>query len=525
MRILIYLFLIVPYAVLGQASRTYSFDSTAFYYANKIDTNRIKRHLEILASDSLEGRMTATRGQRMAADYIKNYFASLGLRNESGSNSLDGYSQNFNLFSYTTSNSEIVIIGDTLKPFIDYYSSDILSDTILEASGFVFLGYGIDSDIYSNYPLKDISGKIGVILPGEPVKGDSYLLSGTTEPSVWSESFIAKYRAAVAHGLKAIFIVDSRFENSLRRIQPYLESEQLKEEKIPDFNVPRFVVSPNVFGLIFPKNSYAKMKDDLEIGKENLKLTTDKQCRLIYTRNGIPKETENVYGIIPGTKFPNEYIFITAHYDHLGIDSDGEIYHGADDNGSGTSTVMEFARVLKMASDNGNGPDRTIVCMLMTGEEEGLLGSSYYSNHPIFPLDSTVADLNIDMIGRKDNDHLNDSINYIYPIGSKMVSEDLNHVLEDVNSTYMHFDLDYRYDDPNDRQELFHRSDHYNFARHGIPVIFFFRGLHDDYHKPTDTVDKIEYDIIDSIAKLVFYTAWEVANRTNKIGKDAVDFR
>lgn len=517
--------MIVPFSILGQSSDTYSFDSTAYFYANRIDTNRIKNHLEILASDSLEGRRTGTKGQRMAADYIKNYFASLGLKSATGMDSLEDYSQKVTLFAYTNSNSKIIIDKDTLEPFIDYYSSDILSDTILKATGFVFLGYGIDSDIYSNYPNKDISGKIGVIVSSEPMKGDTYLLSGTIKKSVWSESFIAKYNAAVEHGLTAIIIVNIQFENSLQYIKPYLELEQLEEERIPNFNIPRVVVSPKFWELIFPKSSFVQIMEDLDNGKVNFNLHAEQKSSIIYTQNGIQKETENVYGFIQGAKLPNEYVFITAHYDHLGMDSEGNIYNGADDNGSGTSTVMELARVFKTAAENGHRPNRSVVFMLMTGEEEGLLGSSYYSENPIFPLDSTITDLNIDMIGRTDDAHLDDSVKYIYPIGAEMISKDLNQILENVNTTYTHFNLDYKFDDPNDPQRLYYRSDHYNFARHGIPVIFFFRGLHDDYHKPTDTMDKIEYDTIDSIANLVFYTAWEVANRVRKLEKEGADFR
>lgn len=231
------------------------------------------------------------------------------------------------------------------------------------------------------------------------------------------------------------------------------------------------------------------------------------------------KDTENVLAMIEGSEFPEEIVVVSAHYDHLGIDENGEIYNGADDDGSGTVAVMQMAKAFKEAKNQGQGPKRTIVFMHFTGEEKGLLGSRYYVENPIFPLEKTVTNLNIDMIGRIDDLHLTDK-NYIYLIGSDRLSSELDSIVNQQNRKHTQLKLDYKYNDENDPERLYYRSDHYNFAKNNIPVAFFFSGLHEDYHKITDTAEKIEYDLMTERAKLVFYTLWEIANQENKIKVD-----
>jgi Zn-dependent M28 family amino/carboxypeptidase len=226
--------------------------------------------------------------------------------------------------------------------------------------------------------------------------------------------------------------------------------------------------------------------------------------------------SENVVAYIEGSEFPNEIVVISAHYDHVGVDEQGNIYNGADDDGSGTVAILEIAEAFKKAEKDGFQPRRSILFLHVTGEEKGLLGSDYYTKNPIFPLENTVTDLNTDMIGRIDPKHENDP-NYIYLIGSDKLSTELHELSEEVNNKYTQFNLDYTYNDENDPNRFYYRSDHYNFAKHNIPVIFYFNGTHADYHKPTDTPEKIEYDLMARRAKLIFYTAWEVANRDDRL--------
>lgn len=231
------------------------------------------------------------------------------------------------------------------------------------------------------------------------------------------------------------------------------------------------------------------------------------------------KDSENVVAYIKGSEKPDEILVISAHLDGLGVKQD-QIYNGADDDGSGTIAVLEIAEAFKKAQNDGHGPKRSILFLHVTGEEEGLLGSKYYTDvDPIFPLSNTVANLNIDMIGRFDQKHETNR-NFIYIIGSDKLSSELHNISEVINKKYTNITFDYTYNNINDPNRFYYRSDHYNFAKNNVPVIFYFSGTHDDYHQPTDTPDKIEYGLLENRTRLVFYTAWELANRDQRIVVD-----
>ncbi len=235
-------------------------------------------------------------------------------------------------------------------------------------------------------------------------------------------------------------------------------------------------------------------------------------------RSGKLKDSENVLAYIEGSKKSDEIIVISAHLDHVGVEK-GVIYNGADDDGSGTVAILEIAEAFQRAQMEGNGPKRSILFLHVTGEEKGLLGSRYYTENPIFPLANTIANLNIDMIGRIDERH-QENPNYIYLIGSDKLSSELHVISEETNKKYIQMDLDYKYNDDNDPNRFYYRSDHYNFAKVNIPIIFYFNGTHEDYHRPTDTPDKINYELLESRTRLIFHTAWELANREDRIIAD-----
>ncbi|WP_299060695.1 M28 family metallopeptidase [uncultured Polaribacter sp.] len=238
------------------------------------------------------------------------------------------------------------------------------------------------------------------------------------------------------------------------------------------------------------------------------------------SRRGKLKDSENVLGFIKGTEKPDEIVVISAHLDHEGV-KNGQVYNGADDDASGSMAILEIAAAFKKAEKAGKGPKRSILFLHVTGEEKGLLGSKYYTENPIFPLANTVCNLNIDMIGRVDDLHKADS-NYVYLIGSDRLSTQLHQVSDSINAKYTQINLDYRFNDINDPNRFYYRSDHYNFAKHNIPVIFYFNGTHEDYHKPTDTPDKIEYDLLAKRTRLIFHTAWGIANRKQRLVVDKV---
>ncbi|MFT5078067.1 M28 family metallopeptidase [Patiriisocius sp. Uisw_047] len=232
------------------------------------------------------------------------------------------------------------------------------------------------------------------------------------------------------------------------------------------------------------------------------------------------KDSENIVAYIEGSEFPDELIILSAHLDHVGMDDEGNVFNGADDDGSGTVALLEMAEAFQQAVKDGKGPKRSILFLHVTGEELGLYGSAYYTDNPLFPLANTVANLNTDMIGRIDPDKA-DTPNYIYLIGSDKLSQELHDVSEAVAAKYSSdLELDYKFNDENDPNRFYYRSDHYNFAKNDIPVIFYFNGVHADYHKISDTPDKIEYELMEKRTRLIFHTAWELSNREVRITAD-----
>ena len=228
---------------------------------------------------------------------------------------------------------------------------------------------------------------------------------------------------------------------------------------------------------------------------------------------------KNVVAYIKGDEHPDEYIILSAHLDHVGME-DGEIFNGADDDGSGTVALLEIAEAFKEAANNGHGPNRSIVFLHVTAEEMGLIGSKYYTDNPIVPLKNTVTNLNVDMIGRTDPQRPKRNREYIYIIGSDKISQELHDINEEVNNIYLDIDLDYIFNAEDHPDRFYYRSDHYNFAKKGVPIIFYFSGTHEDYHQPTDTVEKIQYDLLQLRTRLIFHTAWELANRDDRIKID-----
>ena len=252
---------------------------------------------------------------------------------------------------------------------------------------------------------------------------------------------------------------------------------------------------------------------DSPIGAENYMQKVPAAYMNKFSNENLP-DSENILAFIKGSEKPDEILVISAHYDHVGMKK-GVVYNGADDDGSGTVALLEMAKAFKTAQNEGHSPKRSILFIHMTGEEHGLYGSSYYTDNPLFPLKNTITDINIDMIGRRDDLHKN-SNNYVYVIGSDFLSTDLYNITEEANKKYVNLNLDYKFNNKTDPERFYYRSDHYNFAKNNIPSVFLFNGVHEDYHKPGDKVEKIEFDALTKRTQLAFAMAWELANRENR---------
>ncbi|WP_452231688.1 M28 family peptidase [Lacinutrix sp. MEBiC02595] len=477
-------------------------------YANSITSAELKEALYTYASDEFEGRNTGAPGQKKAVEYLKNHYVSLGIPSALPNND---YFQEVPLQTMKTPNVALAINGTSYTALEDFVSVTSSPDGTIQADHIVFVSYGIDDENYTNYKDLDVKGKVVLIKAGEPKNADgNYTISGTDASSKWSntrQEFAAKRDVAKNKGAKAVlFYNPDNFDFAVRRYGSSRGRMDLVDKK-DDFYY--FIINTYLAKAIY---------SDIETAEKTQTLA--KSVDINFKNDVSQFQSENVVAIIKGSEKPEEYIIVSAHLDHEGI-KDGEIYNGADDDGSGTVAMLEIAEAFQNAVKNGQGPKRSIVFLHVTGEEKGLLGSRYYADQdPIFPLANTVADLNIDMIGRTDPKREKTNRNYLYLIGSDKLSTELHDISEAMNTKYCNIDLDYTFNDDNDPNRFYYRSDHYNFAKNNIPVIFYFNGTHADYHKPTDTPDKIEYDLLENRTRLIFYTAWELANRENRITVD-----
>ncbi len=491
-------------------------------YANMITAEELKAHLSVLASDAYEGRETGTKGNDKASRYIAKYYKSIDIP-QGGPNGKSYFQPVAFTFSKWV-DTDIFVNKQRYRHLWDYIAFPDQNDNnpVIHTNEVIYLGYGIDDPKYSDYNKNNVKGKVIMIHRGEPVKKDStYHISGTKQKSDWTLE--KKLETAKTHGVKLVLVIENDIQKMVtenrRKLLGYAISlGDLTKKKRKTAN--HVFISPELAQAILGNKEKKVIKSQKRANRKgkpcDVKVKTDFAINMAKEENVI--NSRNVLGIIPGTKKADEVVIVSAHYDHLGKKGD-VIYNGADDNGSGTSTVLELAKAFRLASSGGFKPLRSIIFLSVTGEEKGLLGSRYYAQNPIYPLQNTVADVNIDMVGRQDEKY-KDNPNYIYVIGSDRLSSDLHQIDENMNKKYSGLILDYTYNDEKDPNRYYYRSDHYNFARNGIPSIFFFNGVHADYHQPTDTIDKINFKKMEKIARHIFHVVWELANRQERIKVD-----
>ncbi|MDC3220192.1 M28 family peptidase [Flavobacteriales bacterium] len=508
----LFFILLIPFILDAQVK-----DKVAVKYAETITKTELSQHLHEIASDNYEGRETGMIGQKMAAAYLAGEFNSYGIQPFKGS-----YFQKFPLILQYAYGVDVSSSDSSFKWMRDFYYWHELDNKKVDIKEIAFIGYGISNDKYNDYTNIDVSGKGVIFYDGEPSKKGSLFLSEAGLPSEWSMDPLNKINFAIEKGARAIFIVKKNHKEIVgnESYQHYMEEpKMLLNKTLKDrLTVPVLYISEDMAkaltgGLLDFDKTLAKINKK---GKAKSSVhTLSKTFYVDVNRQNDNLTSENVLAFIEGSDLKNEVVVITAHYDHIGKNGD-EIFNGADDDGSGTVALLEIAEAFQIAKREGKGPRRSILIMPVSGEEKGLLGSEFYSDHPLLPLRNTVANLNIDMIGRMDENYKGDP-NYIYLIGSDILSQDLHDISEQANKTYSNLKLDYRYNDLNDPNRFYYRSDHYNFAKHNIPCIFYFNGVHEDYHQSSDTVEKIDFEKIEKISRLIFYTAWDLVNRDERI--------
>jgi len=476
-------------------------------FAHRISEKDVKKNIKALTAYKMQGRETGTEGQKLAAAYIYSQFKQYGLRGTTNSTDSLSYFQAFIMSKSCTPTGTLSVNGKLFNNYKDFIA-DPIQDSISKDLEIVFIG----NHPIEKYSEADLSNKAVLFLT-------SNFHSAFTEVDR-----IRKYSKA-----KFIFFADPfhdhLFEKHLKTKKHVLNrmyhlSELAEHNKNPfdslkspeqyDFfkSLKEVHIIPISTKLVKTMTGLkTKELKRLMTSRKTLKKSSENRIKLKLKKNSLNIKTENVIGLIKGCEKPEESIVISAHYDHLGIKK-GAIYSGANDNASGVAALMEVAQAFKIAAKNGKKPKRSILFVAFSGEEKGLLGSKFFVNHSPVPLEAIKTNLNMDMLGRQDEYH--NSSNYIYLLGSSHLNPHLKQISDSLNALYTHLDLDYKLDHPDN--PLYGASDQASFVKKGIPSIMYFNGLHKDYHTPEDLSEKLNYKAIEKVAKLVFLTAWELAN-------------
>ncbi len=481
-------------------------------YAKYISAEDARKHLSILASDEYEGRETGKPGADKAAHYVANEFKKLGLQAP-----VNG-SYFFNVPLVDNSlKANFSVDGQAFANGYDFLVSGLYADKTITASDVLFIGYGTEGEIANT----DITGKILLwINEDKPQAGTTTNTSYRLTPARTKilNNLRSKNPALILAVNPGIADILNRFRSSILGSRLSIKKEDTKplSQQAALFAMTTEAANKILKASGKTVDDFKKLAETSTSAVQSIKA----DIKINYYTETKEVKAVDVLGLLPGTDLKDEILVFSAHYDHIGLNLTGtdKVNNGADDDGSGTTGILEIARAFTQAKKAGHGPRRSILFLGNVGEEKGLLGSEYYTDHPVFPLTNTITDINIDMIGRVGYEYIGkpDSANYVYTIGSAMLSKELHQINEDANNKYTHLNQDYKYDDPNDPNQFYYRSDHYNFAKHGVPIIFFFNGEHADYHQPGDEVSKINFPLLAKRAQLAFYTGWELANRDKR---------
>ena len=470
-------------------------------FAKTITADDLKKHLYIVASADFEGRETATEGQHKVANYIENHFKSIGLLPGNG----DSYQLPYPVYQDSLESASLLVNDQNFTLHTDFFVSAANNSIGITGTEIVFAGYGVSDSTRDDYKGLNVRGRIVVVISGNP--------PGAAPPTGRRQRSPSKQDIAQRNGAAACLIITPSNSPVMQLLSSAKGNMSITEYKRTN-SITTVIITDKVAQAIFGSD-YNQIQPGNPMSK-----VFNANIRVDLMKTTLHLQASDVLGFLPGTDLRDQIVVISAHMDHLGK-RNGEIYYGADDDGSGTVSILEIASAFAKAKAAGKGPRRSILFLANSGEEEGLWGSQFYTDHPTYNLDKTDVDLNIDMIGRIDpNRKIGDSMNYVYVVGSDKLSTDLKPISEGNNRKYSKLELDYKFDDPTDPERIYYRSDHFNFARKGVPIIFYFDGIHADYHRPTDTPDKINYDLLEKRARFVFYTAWDMADRNEMLKRD-----
>lgn len=485
-----------------------------FNVDSMISPDALHQHLSVIAGDEMEGRAAGSFGQRKTADYIIQQFKRSGLQPGDG----NSFEQRYTVYRHAFVQNSISIRGKKLEEGRDYffpfpsnwyYARSRFATLHISKPDIVFAGYGVvdSANKLNDFAGLNLKGKLVMVLHGLPPESGSSSRTGT---------YFYKLQAVKDRGAVGLIVLYSDLYQSGFPAYTWdgLEPADGKEAAL-------LVNASEAMGASILRAPMATTAAIAKMKKASYAVPIDISLKI--RSQMIP--AVNVIGVLEGSERKEEYVVLTAHYDHLGK-SGKDIFYGADDDGSGTAALLQVAATFGAAAKAGWRPKRSILFLAVSGEEIGLFGSEHFVGHPTIPLKNITANLNTDMIGRIDPERKKaDSLNYLYVIGHNRISSELEKLADEVNEKHGKLRLDYKFDDGFDPDRIFYRSDHYNFASKGVPILFFFDGmLSGDYHSPGDTIDKINFDLMSRRTQLIFHIAWTLAGRDGLLVRDlAID--
>jgi Zn-dependent M28 family amino/carboxypeptidase len=469
-------------------------------FAQTITPEDLKKHLTIVASAEMEGRETATPGEYKAAAYIVEQMKAIGL--QPGNNG--DWRQLYNVYRDSLTEASLEVNGSKLQLFKDFSASTANYNSHMSFGEVMYVN--MEDSLWKNSKA-DVSGRLVLVRYKQPQQSNN-AAGGRGFGGFGANILVGQLQAK---GAAAVLVVGDRINTNGN--EPVMSNMTVTKNPARQ-GINYFNITDAVAAQILGADAEAEKNGKL------VSKAIKSAVHFSYHEKQVVLESNNILGFLEGGDLKDEFLILTGHYDHIGRRGD-VINYGADDDGSGTVAVLELAEAFVKAKAAGKGPRRSILFMTVSGEEKGLWGSAHYAANPVYPLAKTTANLNIDMIGRTDTiyEKKKDSAWYVYVVGEDKLSTELPAISTGANKMTK-LVIDQRYNDPNDRQRIYFRSDHYNFAKNGVPILFYFDGIHRDYHRPTDTVDKIEFELMSKRAQLVFYTAWDIANRNEMLKRD-----
>jgi len=528
-----FVFLALPLFIYGlgsihaQSSQLNSEIEILLQYQKEISIDFLRQHLSHIASDAMKGRDTGSPQLLEVSEYLADQYRKMGLKVATeGESYLQPYSIDAQItdsliINLTDRDTTRILTRNVVKKksrSVDFVR--LFGGTSSVRAEIVFAGFGV------NDPSRDVAHLEGIDLAGKwvlvfneipNIVGNDTLLDPSIGTRSRFQTILMQNNAKgliVIHTDKQAFQAQAdqqadAFGKATNMSLSYLKQQSQQQPwtylAIHPQRAASLLDLPNTAALDDFKQSII---DDMSGFSPH---TLPNSLHYQIFKRDTSLTAHNVVAVLEGSdpELKKEYVVLSAHHDHVGIgaaDSTGDrIYNGADDDGSGTVALLNIARALKTARENGHGPSRSVIFLHVSGEEKGLLGSRYYSDHPERPIEQTIANLNIDMIGRVDEQHKKKGIEkYAYIIGGDIISSGLDSLITLANRHTGNILLSDRYNDLRDPNQFYRRSDHWNFGRLGVPFAFFFTGVHEDYHQPSDEIHKIKFDKMSDIIKTIY---------------------